>query len=127
MQKSLSLQKVLSATASQIINLQALRCRHIITDGTAMQLLGNQSLSFLAGNKVDELLGIFHVLGILDDIDAVRLGNNAFLHVNQLDRGTISHILGTALLEGQSHSVLTISHALVHGRGTGQELLPQQN
>ena len=28
--------------------LQALRCRHIITDGTAMQLLGNQSLSFLA-------------------------------------------------------------------------------
>ena len=29
--------------------LQALRCRHIITDGTAMQLLGNQSLSFLAG------------------------------------------------------------------------------
>ena len=86
-----------------------------------MEFLRDEGLCFLARDEVDELLGIFHMFGILDDVNAIRLGNYAFLHVNQLHRRTIGYVFGATFFKGQAHSVFTIGYAFIHSRGTGQQ------
>ena len=87
-----------------------------------MEFLRNERLCFLTGDEVNELLGIFHVLGILDDINAVRLGNYAFLHVNQLNRRTIGNVFSAAFFKSQAHGIFTISYAFIYSGGTRQQL-----
>ena len=97
------------------------RCRYIIAYAAAMELLRDECLCFLARDKVNELLSIFHVFCVLDDVDAIWFRDDAFLHVDELDRCAIGNVLRTALFKGAAHDVLAIRYALINSRRTGEQ------
>ena len=54
----------------------------------------------------------------LYDADAVRRGDDPFLHIHQLYRSPVRHIVGGRLLKGQAHGVFSLGHPLIHLPGT---------
>ena len=95
---------------------------HIVTHRAAMQLRCNNTLRVLARNEIDKLLRIFHILCVLDDVDAVWLGDNAFLHVDKFYGCTVRNVFCTALFESQTNCILTVRNSHIHGRGAGEKL-----
>ena len=57
---------------------------NVIAYAAAVELLRDQRLGFLARDEVDEFLGVFHVFGMLDDVDAVRLGDDCSDSANEI-------------------------------------------
>src|SRR5574344_628103 len=65
------------------------------------------------------------MFGTLNYIDAIRFGNNAFLHVNNFNRCAISYILSAAFFKSAAYGIFAISYALVNSRRTGKQLAIQ--
>ena len=58
------------------------------------------------------------MFGTLNYIDAIRFGNNAFLHVNNFNRCAISYIFSAAFFKSAAYGIFAISYALVNSGGT---------
>ena len=94
------------------------RFLHILSHGTAVQPHGDNGLGVLTRYKVHKIPGLLHMAAALYDTDAVRRGDNPLLHIHQLYRPLVRHIVGGRLLKGKAHGVFSTGHPLVHLPGS---------